>query len=61
MAMPVMGARLGKVDTATGKLTFTGAHVKAEDRTFDETKNYLWPIPQSELDINKNLGQNPNY
>lgn len=61
MAKPVMGARLGKVDAATGKLTLTGDHVKAEDRSFDETKNYLWPIPQSEIDINKNLRQNPNY
>lgn len=23
--------------------------------------NYLWPIPQSEMDINKNLVQNPGY
>ncbi len=32
-----------------------------EQRTFDKTKNYLWPIPQSQLDIDKNLSQNPNY
>jgi len=23
--------------------------------------NYLWPIPQSELDVNPNLVQNPGY
>ncbi|MCE7042797.1 RagB/SusD family nutrient uptake outer membrane protein [Dyadobacter sp. CY312] len=61
MAKPVLGARLGKVDLATGKLTLSGEHIKAEDRTFDPAKNYVWPIPQSEIDINKNLGQNPNY
>jgi hypothetical protein len=61
MTKPVLGARLGKVDVLSGKLTLTGEHVKAEDRTFDPGKNYLWPIPQSEIDINKNLGQNPNY
>lgn len=25
------------------------------------TRAYLWPIPQSELDLNKNLKQNPGY
>lgn len=61
MAKPVRGVRLGKVDPANGKLTLTGDHIKVEDRTFDPGKNYLWPIPQKEVDINKNLGQNPNY
>jgi hypothetical protein len=31
-----------------------------QDRTFYDY-NYLWPIPLSELDINKNLKQNPGY
>ncbi|WP_448788624.1 RagB/SusD family nutrient uptake outer membrane protein [Bacteroides graminisolvens] len=30
-------------------------------RVFDASKNYLWPIPTSELLINPNLGNNPNY
>ncbi len=29
--------------------------------TFDPSKNYLWPIPQKEMDVNKNLEQNPGY
>ena len=29
--------------------------------TFDPAKNYLWPIPQKEIDVNKNLEQNPGY
>lgn len=29
--------------------------------TFDPAKNYLWPIPQKEMDVNHNLKQNPNY
>jgi hypothetical protein len=29
--------------------------------TFDASKNYLWPIPQKDLDVNHNLKQNPNY
>jgi starch-binding outer membrane protein, SusD/RagB family len=31
-----------------------------EDRTFTAPKNYLWPIPQFELDQNKNLLPNNN-
>lgn len=57
----VTGVRLGKVDPATGKLTLTGDHLKVEERSFDPDKNYLWPVPQKEMDINKNLVQNPKY
>ena len=31
------------------------------DRTFDATRQYLWPIPSKEIIINENLTQNPNY
>ena len=30
-------------------------------RKFDPAKNYLWPFPQSELDVNPKLVQNPGY
>ncbi len=30
-------------------------------RTFDEGKQYLWPIPSKEILINDNLEQNPGY
>ena len=30
-------------------------------RKFDASKHYLFPFPQSEMDINKSLKQNPNY
>lgn len=30
-------------------------------RAFENPKHYLFPIPQSEIDINKNLEQNPGY
>lgn len=30
-------------------------------RKFDPAKNYLWPIPASEILMNKTLIQNPNY
>jgi hypothetical protein len=30
-------------------------------RLFDPAKHYLFPFPQSEIDVNPNLVQNPNY
>ncbi len=38
-------------------------HLFVVDKTgfYQSPKNDLWPIPQSELDINPNLGQNPGY
>ena len=32
-----------------------------DQRTFNPARDYLWPIPQKELDINTNLDQNPEY
>lgn len=36
-------------------------YVRVENRAFDKVKHYLWPIPQTERDLNKNLTQNPNW
>jgi hypothetical protein len=30
-------------------------------KTFDESKNYLFPLPATELLLNKSLAQNPNW
>jgi starch-binding outer membrane protein, SusD/RagB family len=39
-----------------------GYYIMAQQkRAFIAGKNELWPIPQSEIDINKNLTQNPGY
>ena len=38
-----------------------GAHVLVEKRSFSTTRDYLWAIPQNELDLNKNLTQNPGW
>lgn len=32
-----------------------------ENRTFNESKNYLWPIPQSVIDATPGIIQNPGY
>lgn len=62
MSGPVYGSRLGTVDRVTGKVTYTTPdHILNETRVFDPAKNYVWPIPQSQIDINPGLEQNPNY
>lgn len=38
-----------------------GSFVTVETRSFNESRDYLWAIPQSEIDINDNLDQNPNW
>jgi hypothetical protein len=36
-------------------------YVRVESRSFDKTKHYLWPVPQTERDMNENLTQNPSW
>jgi len=58
---PVYGARISTID-ANGNVTYTSTdHAKIEDRVFDPAKNYLWPVPQSQIDLGKGLAQNPGY
>ncbi|MDR0891545.1 MAG: RagB/SusD family nutrient uptake outer membrane protein [Mediterranea sp.] len=38
-----------------------GSYLQIEERKFDPAKHYLWPIPQTERDLNHNLTQNPNW
>jgi hypothetical protein len=58
----VTGSPLGTVDPNNGTLTLTpNSNIPATDRAFSSAKNYLLPIPQKEVDLNKNLKQNPNY
>lgn len=46
----------------TGEVVGTdNGFVILETRNFDPSKHYLWPIPQKDRDINKNLDQNPNW
>lgn len=58
---PVYGLRFSKIDAA-GNVTYTSTeHAKIEDRKFDPAKNYLWPIPQSQIDLAKKVKQNTGY
>jgi hypothetical protein len=45
----------------SGVLVYTPVPAVGGDRKFDASKNYLFPIPQSALDKNKQLQQNPGY
>ncbi|MCK8494751.1 RagB/SusD family nutrient uptake outer membrane protein [Spirosoma sp. RP8] len=36
-------------------------YIRAQRRQFDPAKNYLWPLPASELNLNTSLTQNPGY
>lgn len=40
---------------------YTQEKFLGQNRTFDISKHYLWPIPQNALDNNSNLTQNPNW
>ncbi|MEZ0484400.1 RagB/SusD family nutrient uptake outer membrane protein [Fibrella aquatica] len=44
-----------------GDPTVDNGYIRAQRRQFDPTKNYLWPLPASELNLNKVLTQNPGY
>lgn len=50
---PIHGAPYGQPTDEVGMIL--------NERTFNAASHYLWPIPQSELDLNDNLEQNPGY
>jgi starch-binding outer membrane protein, SusD/RagB family len=50
----VHGARFGDPNVDNG-------YIRVQRRQFDPAKNYLWPIPTSDILLNNNLTQNPGY
>jgi len=61
---PIYGVRFGSMDELTGKITWEGDEdnrIEGETRAFFPDRNYLLPIPQSELDANSKMTQNPGY
>lgn len=44
-----------------GDLAVDNGYKRVDLRSFDPAKHYLWPIPQRERDLNKNLSQNANW
>lgn len=48
------GAKFGEPGVANG-------YIQLDKRTFNPERDYLWAVPQSQKDLNPNLGQNPNW
>lgn len=57
---PIYGSRLGSIDYNTGEVTWSEDYIKLNEMNFSPTRNYLLPIPQSELDVS-DWQQNPGY
>ena len=51
------------VNPTTGEYATSGVRdaLKAIPHSFDESKHYFYPLPEKELQLNKNLKQNPNW
>ena len=41
--------------------TLQTIQIQSFEKTFDKSRDYLWPVPQKERDINSALTQNPNW
>lgn len=62
MSGQVTGSLQGSVNQANGAVTLTpGTTIKVGAPRVFAAKNYLLPIPQTEIDLNKNLKQNTGY
>jgi|SRR5690606_33051742 len=48
------GAKFGPANEDSG-------YIRVNQRNFDPSKHYLWPVPRDERNINPNLGQNPGW
>ncbi len=57
----VYGYNNTKLSDPSSPATWIFEQVKIATRNFDPSKGWLWPIPQSEMQNNENLTQNPGY
>jgi hypothetical protein len=57
----VYGYDKSKLTDPSNETTWIFEQVKFATRVFDPAKGWLWPIPQTELQNNENLAQNPGY
>ena len=44
-----------------GDISIDNGYIRLDRRVFNKDRDYLFAIPQSQRDINKNLSQNPGY
>jgi hypothetical protein len=45
----------------SGDPTTDGGFIRAQKRTFNPNRDYLWPLPANDVSLDKNLKQNPGY
>lgn len=45
----------------SGDPSTDNGYIRAQKRSFNPARDYLWAIPQNELNLDKALTQNPNY
>ncbi len=50
-----------KIEMVGNKWVYTTVPAGGGNKSFDPNKNYVWPIPQSAIDKNPQLTQNPGY
>jgi starch-binding outer membrane protein, SusD/RagB family len=58
---PYYASRDGSVNSQTGEVTWDDNYIILETRNFIPEREYLLPIPQSEMDANPEMTQNPGY
>lgn len=44
-----------------GEPTVDGGYIRANQRSFDKNKHYLWAVPRDERNLNTNLSQNDSW
>ncbi len=44
-----------------GDPAIDNGYIRLDQRKFNPDRDYLWAVPQSQKDLNPNLGQNPGY
>jgi hypothetical protein len=58
----VYGYDKSKLSDPSNPAKWVFSQIKIDTRVFNTTKGWLWPIPQADIDINKNLlPNNPGY
>lgn len=64
LAQPIEGVKASwfpELEGSSFRISPAGYLQAQWNRRFEDPKNYLWPVPQPQLDRNPNLGQNPGW
>lgn len=64
LGRPIEGVKASwfpELEGSSFRISPTGYLQAQWNRQFEDPKNYLWPVPQPQIDRNPNLGQNPGW